>query len=724
MSGDFRHRGLAGMNATHVASRPCSTSFAAASASNPPEARAGIDVIIPFYRNDDLVGPLCDSLVACAAELRDLNAAVVVINDSPGHEPLAQALQAACTRLGADLPVSLLTNEANIGFVRSCNRGLSRAANAKRHALLLNSDTIVFPGAFREMTRVADLDPMIGFVSPRSNNATIASLPVQVEFRHQSPAEAFASFRRLSAHLPEFHYVPTGVGFCLLVKQAILQEFGLLDEAYGAGYNEENDLVMRANRCGYRAVLANRAFVYHHGETSFSLAGRAELERHNARRLAERYPEYPRAVEAYVGGPVQRAESLLTALLPDAAGRHDVLFDFSDLGSYHNGTIEAAAALLREFVATKTGRFNLFVLMHAEHARFHGLDRLVGVQVLPVDTDRTFAVGLRIGQPFTVESYQRLNRLAARIAWFMLDSITWDCLALVNPDLDWIWRQVFQHADAIIYNSEFTRGQFACRFPAAPAVRHLVSPHSLNPAEYLPAGRRPGRAGEHILVVGNRFPHKHVGPAVDEIVSALPAARIECVGLSCHPHPLVRCHTGGHLSAADMESLYERASVVVFPSHYEGFGFPVLKALAYQKPILVRATGLFRDVRAALGDDPNIVLCGSTAEMAAVLRDTMPTWQPAGGRPSGHGWRESGAEIAELLDELIEAADPFNTVVRRLPERRVATEPHHPQPLVDPRLPSVMQRIRSAVIQMPVVRTVTRPLWRLVWSAWRPLLAD
>jgi len=65
-----------------------------------------------------------------------------------------------------------------------------------------------------------------------------------------------------------------------------------------------------------------------------------------------------------------------------------------------------------------------------------------------------------------------------------------------------------------------------------------------------------------------------------------------------------------------------------------------------------------------------------------------------------------------------------DTLMRRLPERRVATEPHHAEPPVDPRLPSVMQRIRSAVIQMPVARAETRPLRRLVRFAWRRLLPE
>ena len=682
--------------------------------------QAGIDIIVPFYENDDLVGPLFESLAACAAELRVLGASVVAINDSPGHGPLEAALRAAVDRLAGAIPVTVVANGANLGFVRSCNIGLARAAAAGRDALLLNSDTVVFPGAISEMVRVAGLDPMIGFVSPRSNNATIASLPGQEQHRHRPPAEAHEAFRSLSRHLPEYHYVPTAVGFCMFVRNLVLREFGLLDEAYGAGYNEENDLVMRANRCGYRAVLANRAFVYHHGATSFSIAERGKLDEINARILVERYPEYPRAVRAYLDGPVYQAETLLASLVPDQSGRHDLLFDFSDLGSYHNGTIEAALALLRAFAAEKTGRFNLFVIMHAEHARYHGIDGIVGVHVLPVGTDRKFAVGFRVGQPFTVESFLRLNRLAVRTVWFMLDSITWDCLCLVNPDLDWIWRQVFEHADAVVYNSEFTRRQFAHRFPIASTVRQLVSPHSLDPAEYLPPGRRPGRSGEHVLVVGNSFPHKHVGPMVDALVRSVPEARIECLGLASHPHPLVSCHPGGHVSVDEMESLYERARVVVFPSHYEGFGFPILKALAYRKPIVVRDSVLARDLRAALGDEPNVILCSSTAEMAAVVRDGPPAWVETGRSAARRGWSESHREIATLIGDIVDAEEPYVGLVRRQILERPAGPIHVAEVVdVDPALPDWLRHVRARVVGFPVRRAIVRPFWRFAWQSLR-----
>lgn len=683
-----------------------------------PAPSGGLAVVIPFFRQERLVGPLFDSLLESAAELAALSAVVIAVNDSPDHPPLEAALAAAAGRCGAALPLEVLVNPRNLGFVRSANRGMERAVAAGRDVLLLNSDTLVSPGAIAEMVRVAGRDPMIGFVSPRSNDATIASLPHQEPLRHRGVAESRRDHALLAAHLPDFHYAPTAIGFCLLITRRILEEFGLFDEAYGAGYNEENDLVMRANRRGYRAVLANRAFVHHQAAASFG-GSRGRLEAENARRLAARYPEYPRAVAAYEAGPVHRAERMLAALLPDASGRRSLLFDCSDVGSYHNGTIEAAVRLLRGFAQRHAHRFALAVTIHAEHARYHGLDRIPEVEVLPVDVDRPFAVGLRVGQPFTRESLLRLNRQAVRTAWFMLDTITWDCQSLVNPDLDWVWRQVFAHGDAVLYNSEFTRRQFATRFPAAATVRHLVSPHGLDPAEYLPPGRRPGREGGPILVVGNRFPHKDVGPTIDALAAALPPdARFTAIGLDDHPDPRVTCLPSGPLPPERVEDLYEEAGLVVFPSHYEGFGFPFLKAVAYRKPLLARDTPLSREMRAHLGDSPNIVLYRTTRELVEILARRPPRWVPQPAR-SGRGWDGSVDEIADLLAALAAAPDAFDPLRRRLGDLEGAVAPAHLPADPDAELSPAFRRLRSWTVRHPAFRQVVQPAWRLLWRLTR-----
>src|SRR5208337_3902536 len=141
-------------------------------------------------------------------------------------------------------------------------------------------------------------------------------------------------------------------------------EFGLFDESYSPGYNEENDLMMRANRCGYRAALANRAWVYHAGEVSFSSSQSPKQlqEEKNAALLNERYPEYKPSVQRYCNGAHFQAELLLAGLLPDREGRLDLVFDLSNIGPHHNGTFVASKRLL-ERASKLWPQFNLYVMI-------------------------------------------------------------------------------------------------------------------------------------------------------------------------------------------------------------------------------------------------------------------------------------------------------------------------------------------------------------------------
>ncbi len=225
---------------------------------------------------------LFQSLHQVSEELAAIGCEVIAINDSPDDEQLKPLLRQALEDLRAVVPCRLVENDSNLGFIRSVNLALDQSIANQHDAILLNSDTIVFPGAIAEMRRVVSLDPMIAFVSPRSNNAGICSFPSQPEFQKLSPEDSYAVFRDLSRYLPAYHYVPTAAGFCLYIGLHILEEFGVFDDSYGRGYNEDSDLIMRANRCGYRAVLANHAFVYHLGEASFSVSETPKGERGEA----------------------------------------------------------------------------------------------------------------------------------------------------------------------------------------------------------------------------------------------------------------------------------------------------------------------------------------------------------------------------------------------------------------------------------------------------------
>ena len=660
---------------------------AAASAFARARARRPVLVALALYRHPELAEAVLMSLIDCAEDLTAIGAEVVIYNDSPDDEALGAALQTLLPQAQAAFACRLEVNPANLGFVRTMNRAFEEAVARGMDVLLLNSDTVAFPGAFTEMARVARLDPMIGFVNPRSNNATLATLPFQERFRHLPPQDAHDAWAALAPRLPELSYAPTGVGFCLLIRWTILAEFGGFDEIYEAGYNEENDLIMRAGRRGYRAVLANHAFVWHQGAASFGLGSETvRREAANLKILRRRYPEYWDLAQAYFDSAEQRADFLLGALLPNAQGRLEVAFDFSSFVPAHNGTFLAGGQLLGAAARRWRDRFDLYVICSPDVYAFHDYGRF-GVKRRDVHDSRPFAAIFRVGQPFDWGALDRLVIKAPVVGVFMLDTISLDCTQLVEPRVKHLWRYMLEHADIVATTSGLTADQLERRFDIGPDVIRVRSLHSLDLADYtLPTGDPQDTLTEpgYLFVVGNHYAHKDVANAANALAAAFPERRIVVLvgehepaggeppadagrhaprGLDAAPN-IVRL-VAGRLTNVEMGALYSHAGAIVFPSHYEGFGIPVLNAFAARRPVFVRPLPVFEEVTRALGGDANLHVFATTADLIkAVTR--LPEWveESAAAGLSGDADRAAD-DIGLALDTAIARAD-HRRIVRRI----------------------------------------------------------
>jgi GT2 family glycosyltransferase/glycosyltransferase involved in cell wall biosynthesis len=314
--------------------------FSRAPATQAADKSRRLAIIIPIFADLERTRLCLDSVL----RHRDrYDHHLILVNDA-SPEPGMEALLSSAL---SHPRVTVLRNAANLGFVKSVNRAL-----ALRHdgdVLLLNSDTRVFRGGLEEMQRVAHASPDIGTVTAISNNATIFSYPhtdLHPEGLDDIDWETLAGIA-LAENAGRVIDLPTGHGFCLLIRGPVLARVGIFDEAFGRGYGEENDFCARAADLGYRNVAAPGAFVEHSESKSFA-GEKPALLTSNLRLLHARYAEYQASIFEY-----ERRDDLRRGRWPlDAArlerasdaGTNFVLLVQNDLGG---GTARAVAEIER-----------------------------------------------------------------------------------------------------------------------------------------------------------------------------------------------------------------------------------------------------------------------------------------------------------------------------------------------------------------------------------------
>ena len=274
--------------------------------------RRGVTVVVPLF--DDL--PSIEECLLSLLEHVDLGRdRILVVNDCG---PAVDAVEGLVGRLLAGRPgVRYERNPRNLGFVATCNRAAD-LADPQHDLLLLNSDTIVEPGFLDELSAVLHAAPHHGIVCPRTNNATIASIPYYR--RHPEADRDVARSRQVhgqvAADLPRFSVMPVAMGFCFLVRRELIRDHGLFDPIFSPGYGEENDFCLRMGALGYSSLVAHRVFVAHLGARSFTGPRGRALRAAHERILARRHPHYSAAVDTYLNDDLDVVDRFADVLVP------------------------------------------------------------------------------------------------------------------------------------------------------------------------------------------------------------------------------------------------------------------------------------------------------------------------------------------------------------------------------------------------------------------------
>jgi len=201
----------------------------------------------------------------------------------------------------------LVMNNQNRGFPVAANQGIQVARGDQ--VLLLNNDTLATTGWLARQLRTLHSDLRIGLVGPCSNRVSGEQL-VPVRYGEDMAGLDGFAWDWSKAHDRQTQDTDRLVGFCLLIRRALIDRIGLLDERFGIGCFEDDDYCLRAIQAGFRVVIARDAFIHHFGGRTFIGSGAdfAGIMRENEQRFREKWtnpqpspePVQPRETQAAV----------------------------------------------------------------------------------------------------------------------------------------------------------------------------------------------------------------------------------------------------------------------------------------------------------------------------------------------------------------------------------------------------------------------------------------
>ncbi len=674
-----------------------------------PEARLDVEreqvvVCIPVYGGHDyFVSCLASVLAHTPADVP-----ILICDDASPDPRSAEFVAELAATAASPHELGYLRRERNLGFPGNVNGAFAAAAPAD--VIVLNSDCEVAEGWLEGLRDAARVDSRVATATALSNHGTIVSVPYRGRPAPTLPAgwtldEAAAVVRSSSLRIRP--RLPTAVGHCMYVRRNALELVGDFDLAFTPGYGEEVDFSQRCLHAGLAHVAADDVLVLHHGGASLSIDGRRNpVQDRNERLLAERYPYYHRAiadVERDHVGPLARALSAARRALCGTS----VVIDARILDGPMTGTqlqvLEVIAALAR------TSQLHLTVIT-PETPSEYVKQTLAGLgDVRLADSETVAEHGLEradlVHRPCQVGSHQDIAFLAPlgeRLVITNQDLISFENPSYFRSTQAWegyrhITRSALAVADHVVFISAHAQDEALAEGlldERRASVVHNGVDHTLLGAGTAdpvppPGSERLPADAEVLLCLGTDFRHKNrlfafrlltelrdahgwdgylvlAGPHVTHGSSA----RDEAAWLAQHPGTAEAVLDLSAVSEGGKEWLYERCSLVLYPTVYEGFGLVPFEAADHDRPCLWAPATSLAEVLPA--DAARIAPWSPelTAEEAIqLLRDESARRENVEAIRSAARsltWGKAATELLRIYQEACDApATPVSAIERR-----------------------------------------------------------
>jgi len=546
--------------------------------------------------------------------------------------------------------------------VRICATGMPVAALAdaiesarfERRDLLLLIGGIAGSDVVGRLASAFDVDPMIGFSLPRfahPDGGGILPLP------SAATAKLLPGYsHNILRHLPPLQLAPEFVAACVLIRGQLVANFPAIDRRFSTVAAALHQLMTWSRRRGYRVAIVNHAII----ENPRSCLAYPVPNFEERALLQEHYPDFARAGVQFGNLPCHQREALLAlavSSMPDE--RQRLLLDCRGMQAGFNGTTECILGLLNGLSLLNTG-WSVTVLTSEAASSFHKLqERYRQFNIVWDLPEGLYTVAIRLSQPWTFQDLIDLHHRALLVAVNMLDTIAWDVM-IVRAEVEDLWSFAAKYLDGITYISGFTRDRFNCRFPVTAGVREAVTYLSFHYNDYRSDKVHAGVDTGYILLVGNNHDHKGIVQAIEFLADAFPYERFAVIGPSGATDANVKYFASGAISQPEIDQLFAGAKMLIYPSFYEGFGFPIVKGLSYGLDLVARRSTLLSELarhckpngRIVPFDDLHSLMVAVGRILAGKPVETLPLGGAIDEGAEPLDWRDVASRMVDFVEGL------------------------------------------------------------------------
>jgi glycosyltransferase involved in cell wall biosynthesis len=282
------------------------------------------------------------------------------------------------------------------------------------------------------------------------------------------------------------------------------------------------------------------------------------------------------------------------------------------------------------------------------------------------------------GPRLPVASRRATRGGAFDLLWFPFNGPSWDAfhgpsvatlhdasnfvLPGFGDDARATFRRAAERCERIVTDSHFSRDELLRVLPLAPERVRVVLPGVAPPAGGTPS-LDVHAFGRFLLFVGETDERK----GIDTLIGAARVLAEGGIDIACVivgrvvgtlPDPGdVRVHVLGHVDDATLGALYAACAAFVYPSRYEGFGLPVLEAMAAGAPVVASDGSSIPEAGgdAALYAPPGDAAAFASA-LARVIRDAplaAAMRERGRARAASMTWSRSARELVAVFEETV-----------------------------------------------------------------------